>query len=440
MNESAQHHVPYEEILHAIAMDAHDGLTEPGDIFPDKPEHIDHPNTRCSLPIHASSTQESRNSKSRRPRMSESQQINATILRQLFETKAIRLEPGAIFDHELAPKGPDFDFERVEGMLLSAAIGDSLGNTSESKLPLIRHQLHGEIRDYLVRDRHGSAMGYPSDDTQLTFWALEQLIEDKGEFIPDHLARKFADSGRIYGIGQTVRGFLEAYKSGQPWHESGQHSAGNGALMRIAPMLIPHLRHGGTDIWTDTALSAMMTHNDHASTSSCLAFTAMLWELLDMKTPPPPHWWPERYAAIAADLQGRIGYTPRSGCMKYSFDGPLHQFVCEKLAWAHANNLSVVESCEIWHSGAYLLETVPSVLYILMRHGHDPEEALVRAVNDTKDNDTVASIVGAAVGALHGRKGLPNRWIEGLTGRTKGTDDGQVFRLISKARLEFWKK
>jgi ADP-ribosylglycohydrolase len=43
---------------------------------------------------------------------------------------------------------------------------------------------------------------------------------------------------------------------------------------------------------------------------------------------------------------------------------------------------------------------VPTVIYILMRHGHDPEEAIVRAVNDTKDNDTVAAIVGAAVGAL----------------------------------------
>jgi len=38
--------------------------------------------------------------------------------------------------------------------------------------------------------------------------------------------------------------------------------------------------------------------------------------------------------------------------------------------------------------GAFLLETVPSVIYILMRHGNDPEESIVRAVNDTKDNDT----------------------------------------------------
>ncbi|MDZ4185165.1 MAG: ADP-ribosylglycohydrolase family protein [Desulfuromonadales bacterium] len=268
----------YEEILHAISMDAHACWAESGEISPDSPDQIDHPAMRCSHPAHTCATQESSNRKSRRSRMNESRQLNATMLRQLFETKAIRLERGAIFDHELAPKDPDFDFDRVEGMLLGAAIGDSLGNTSESRLPLVRHQLHGEIRDYLICDQSDNAKGYPSDDTQFTFWTLEQLIDDKGEFIPEHLARKFAESGRIYGIGRTVKGFLGAFKSGRPWHESGPHSAGNGALMRIAPMLIPHLRHGGTDIWIDTALSAMMTHNDHASTSSCLAFTAMLWE------------------------------------------------------------------------------------------------------------------------------------------------------------------
>jgi len=38
-----------------------------------------------------------------------------------------------------------------------------------------------------------------------------------------------------------------------------------------------------------------------------------------------------------------------------------------------------------------------------MCHARDPEEAIVRAVNDTKDNDTIAAIAGAGVGVLHGR-------------------------------------
>jgi len=83
-------------------------------------------------------------------------------------------------------------------------------------------------------------------------------------------------------------------------------------------------------------------------------------------------------------------------------------------------------------------KTVPSVLLILSKFGHDPEEAIVRAVNDTKDNDTVAAIVGAAVGALHGKKGLPSRWLNALTGRTRTRDDGRIVELIETARQLFW--
>ena len=62
----------------------------------------------------------------------------------------------------------------------------------------------------------------------------------------------------------------------------------------------------------------------------------------------------------------------------------------------------------------------------------------VRAVNDTKDNDTVAAIVGAAVGALHGKSGLPERWVAGLTGRTAERDDGQIQRLVLESKRVWW--
>ncbi len=66
-----------------------------------------------------------------------------------------------------------------------------------------------------------------------------------------------------------------------------------------------------------------------------------------------------------------------------------------------------------------------------MHHADDPEEAIVQAVNHTRDNDTVAAIVGAAVGALHGESALPQRWRNGLLGRTRESDDGQVQRILS---------
>jgi ADP-ribosylglycohydrolase len=78
-------------------------------------------------------------------------------------------------------------------------------------------------------------------------------------------------------------------------------------------------------------------------------------------------------------------------------------------------------------------------LFVLARHADDPEEALIRAVNDTKDNDTVAAIVGAAVGALFGVSELPERWRTGLLGRTRMDDDGQAFMLVERARATFWR-
>ena len=91
-----------------------------------------------------------------------------------------------------------------------------------------------------------------------------------------------------------------------------------------------------------------------------------------------------------------------------------------------------------WHSGAYLLETVAIAALILGRFAHSAEEAIVRAVNDTLDNDTVAAVVGSVVGALHGKSVLPGRWIEGLTGRTAEANDGRVFELTDQAVRRFF--
>ena len=69
-----------------------------------------------------------------------------------------------------------------------------------------------------------------------------------------------------------------------------------------------------------------------------------------------------------------------------------------------------------------------------MKHGNNPEEALIRAINDTKDNDTIGAIVGAAVGALHGKGAIPEIWIKNLSGRTSFSDDGRIFDLLAEAK------
>ena len=154
---------------------------------------------------------------------------------------------------------------------------------------------------------------------------------------------------------------------------------------------------------------------------------------MQMGGPPEPTWWLTEYIKVARELKGQARLRPR--CVELSsWHGPLWKFVEEHVLSAWEDNLPILKAFGKWYSGAYLLETVPCVLYILMRHGHDFEEAMIRAVNDTKDNDTVAAIVGAAMGALHGLEPIPERWIRNLLGRTSYRDDNQVFFLLEKAK------
>ena len=147
---------------------------------------------------------------------------------------------------------PDVGCRRARARCSDRHRGDALGNTSESLLPEERRRRYGEIRDYLPnRYAEGRRVGLPSDDTQLAFWTLELLLES-GRLDVDELARRFSER-RIFGIGQSVRTFLRNYKAGQEWPEAAARSAGNGALMRIAPVLVPHLRSPGPDLWVDAA-------------------------------------------------------------------------------------------------------------------------------------------------------------------------------------------
>lgn len=78
-------------------------------------------------------------------------------------------------------------------------------------------------------------------------------------------------------------------------------------------------------------------------------------------------------------------------------------------------------------------------IYILACFAEDPELAIIRAVNDTKDNDTIASIVGAVVGALHGKSAFPKRWLEGLS-KKLDHDPNKLSTLVEKAKLQFGEK
>lgn len=359
---------------------------------------------------------------------------NTSRLRELFAQDRIRLKDSQILYQPVPALPESFAFEKVEGMLLGLAIGDALGATSEGKKPGERHRLYGEIRDYVPGPHSGNRrVGVATDDTQMSFFTLEQLIDDKG-LNPDNLAQKFC-SNRITGIGGSVEEFIRNYKDRHiPWYAAGPDSLGNGALMRIAPIVLPYLRNPHQSMYADAALGAMITHNNFANTASCVAFVKILWQLLGMTSIPESGWWHNTFCSTAQELEGDTSYE----CARFPYSGPVWKFTREVVGNALSKNLSAVEACNWWGSGGDLFGTVPSVLYILATHAHSAEETIIRAVNDTSDNDSIAAIAGAAVGALHGLGGIPERWVKSLEGRIRKGGAGQVFRLVFHAKQTFW--
>lgn len=331
------------------------------------------------------------------------------------------------------PVAPD----RLRGMLLGLAIGDALGNTSEGMTELQRRTLFGEIRDYLPNPRlAGHRVGLPSDDSQLAFRTLESLLEHRA-LDPDDLSARFAAEG-LYGVGNSMREFLRKREEGfTSWYHCGAESAGNGALMRIAPVVMLHPAGTSAAFWLDVALASIVTHRDASSVASCVAFADLLARLLRLPAPPTADWILGTFTATVRQVCTDQVYEPRHPPLA-DRKGTFPDYLEAMLKEARRNDWTTAQACETWASGAYLLETVPSALWILARHAHDPEEAIVRAVNDTCDNDTVGAIVGAAVGALHGRDALPAQWQRGLLGRTNSNDDGRVFRLIEEAVRRDW--
>jgi ADP-ribosyl-[dinitrogen reductase] hydrolase len=355
------------------------------------------------------------------------------LLQALFECNGVGIRHGAIF--ERTPSAGQRPWSRVEGMMLGLAIGDALGNVTERLLPRDRHVRFGEIRDYLP-NRHaaGAARGVPSDDSQLAFRTLQQLTDDGG-YCPERVAARLCD-GELFGIGHTFKCFRHnLIDLREPWHMAGPESADSSALMRIAPILIPHLRNPSPALWADTALAAMTTNNDEASTGTCVAFMSLLWELLAMTRPPDAAWWGEAFVRELRGLENGRAYDISRGRFA-GWRGPLSNFVEARLREATRRDLSARQACDEWGSGESLFETVPSALYILARWAHDPQEALIRAVNDTVDNDTIAAIVGAALGALHGTTAWPARWRLGLLGRIEA-EDGRLFDVLDMGKRMF---
>ncbi len=361
---------------------------------------------------------------------------NVETVKDLFSKGYINCKEDEIIFRK--PKNYDLPkFDRIEGMLLGLAIGDSLGNTSESGSVGRRNKKYGIIKSYLPNKHLGNKRkGFPSDDTQLAFDTVEVFLRRDYLDIKE-LADVFC-SHHIYGIGKTVRAFIKNYKDKKiPWYKAGVKRSSNGALMRIAPVIVPHIDYP-MGLYSDAVLDTMLTHNDSLAIASSVAYVDMLWEFMHKKAGEiDKKEQLKKFSKIVSSITGGEICTTRREINDELFDDRIYSgdagiFIEKCVNLGLKEKWKTIEFHRKVGSGAFLMETVPIALFIILNNINEPRRAIIESVNYTRDNDTIASIVGAAIGALHGKKFLDEDWIENLSGCVKGDDYGTVQRMIEE--------
>ena len=292
--------------------------------------------------------------------------------------------------------------DRYRGCLLGLATGDALGVTLEFKEP-------GTFR--LIDDMIGGGpfrlnVGQWTDDTSMALCLATSLIEKNGFDPLDQMQRyvRWFREGYLsskedcFDIGNTVRDALARFEdSGDPYSGSTDPmSAGNGSLMRLAP--VPMYFSEDAQLAIDrSAGSSRTTHAAIEAVDACRYFAGLLIGSLN---------------GVGKETLLSPLYSPIEGLWGRSL-------LAEKIADIAAGSFKHREPPAIKGTG-YVVDTLEAVLWAFHRTD-DFREGALKVVNLGNDADTTGAIYGQIAGAYYGVESIPAKWRQRLTMSTEIT-------------------
>lgn len=275
--------------------------------------------------------------------------------------------------------------ERFVGCLVGLALGDALGAPLEFMPRAEIAATYGEVRELLGGGWLNVDPGEYTDDTQLAL-AITNSIVRCGRIDPPDIAARFVAWLRTgpKDVGNITRTAIRYHEQGLPWQEVGPRvhremtgrSAGNGSLMRCAPVALFHAARPA-ELLRDSAIVSEITHANPLSVWSSIAVNLAIVELLHGRR----EGLIERVAAQIEEPQVRETLRTVPGLSRKAI-----------------------------RSGGYVLETLGAAFWALQNHPGF-EEVVVAAVNLGDDADTVGAVAGALAGAREGAGALPDRWL-----------------------------
>jgi ADP-ribosyl-[dinitrogen reductase] hydrolase len=282
--------------------------------------------------------------------------------------------------------------DRYRGCLLGLACGDAVGTTVE----FMPRGAFPPLTDMVGGGPFRLAPGQWTDDTSMALCLGSSLLYRQGFDATDQMNRYvnwwrmgyLSATGECFDIGGTVVQALRRYlMDGNPMAGSTEpDTAGNGSLMRLAPVVLYFHRSGddgGDDLRHHARLSSATTHAAVEALDCCELFAGMVSRALDgggkdavlAPQAPPAAATPAVRALAARDFLGKdASQLVASGHCVPSLEAAL---------WCFARSSSF-------------------------------EETILMAANLGHDADTTAAIAGQLAGAFYGETGVPAHWLARL--------------------------
>jgi len=281
--------------------------------------------------------------------------------------------------------------DRYRGALLGLAAGDALGTTVEFSHP----GTFKPLTDIVGGGPFDLEPGQWTDDTSMALCLAESLLERNGFDPVDQLQRyvrwyrqgHHSSIGRCFDIGNAVRAALERFeRTGEPsCGSTDPHTAGNGSLMRLAPIPLFFMQDPEVAI-ARAADSSRTTHGVAEAVDACRYYAGLMIGALQ---------------GVAKDDLLSPMFTPVSGSWEIA---PLAPKIEEVARGSFLRN----DPPDVRGTG-YVVKSMEAALWAFARSTDFREGALL-AVNLGDDADTTGAIYGQLAGAFYGVQSIPENW------------------------------
>jgi ADP-ribosyl-[dinitrogen reductase] hydrolase len=303
--------------------------------------------------------------------------------------------------------------ERYRGTLLGLACGDALGTTLEFKSP----GSFEPISDIVGGGPFRLKPGEWTDDTSMALCLAESLIEVKG-FDPEDQMKWYlrwyreghlSSTGKCFDIGNTTRDALVRFeRTGEPYSGSvDKYSAGNGSIMRLAP--VPLFFAGDPEKAIEmSGESSRTTHGNILCIDACRYLGGLIVGAVN---------------GVGKEVLLSGMYAPVTG---YWDRNPLVPEIAEIARGSFKKrNPPAIKGT------GYVVRSLEAALWAFHRSSSF-EAGCLKAVNLGDDADTTGAVYGQLAGAFYGEGGIREGWRKKIAMR--GLIEDYAERLLEVGR------